>query len=595
MKTIFEVLEEIDNEILIIDDEHHIAELLKKAVPDGYELKLDERAELVAFSIGEYDPSQASGWGGYFGPGFIWSNQEGEMIESPARDIITKEMVSYWRKRLDEVKHPILAARYAGLTWHLPKALWGDQREHGLMHKHIEAQFVAIKNDLYKRKTTGIGKLQRLFKIITSFNDTQYFERIKTLILWYEQTFGLADKPGLWAFSYDLLSSTKKLKMTNEEMQDLICRLEGRLNILKTGIGEPLRPNPWAAQVAAEQLADYYVKQNDMEAVKRVLLAVGEAYEPLFPIVSRIQEYGWLEQVYFLYCKYHLKDEADGILCRLRDIGEKASEGMTTHQHSIEISKDELQELADIVLQGTNDEVFRRIFTQFIPSREIARGQLKVLAKEVPMQFLFPTVIQGTKGRTAAVIGGIENDLEGNIIVRISESLQFFGLFLNFSLKEGEKRGLLTKETVMEFISKSAAIDPIRLPIFERSINAYFDKDYLIFIHLLIPQIEEAIRNMVEKQGGTVYKVRDKIFNLRTLDDILSEDKFKEIFGESGENIQTYLKVMLTDRRGWNIRNEVSHGLLAPESFNAVVADRILHVVLLLGLVRKTEGGTPFA
>lgn len=206
------------------------------------------------------------------------------------------------------------------------------------------------------------------------------------------------------------------------------------------------------------------------------------------------------------------------------------------------------------------------------------------------MQFLFPKALQGTRGRTAAVVGSIDNDLEGNIVLRISESLHFRGLFLHYTLEVGEQRGLVTKETLLEFLGKSAAIDPARLPIFERALSAYFDRDYMVFIHLVIPQMEEAIRNLMEKQGVAVLKFKDNVFNLRTLDDILNEEAFKELFGESGQDIQTYMRVLLTDRKGWNVRNEVSHGLLPPEAFSKTMADWILHAVLLFGVVRDVQG-----
>jgi hypothetical protein len=49
----------------------------------------------------------------------------------------------------------------------------------------------------------------------------------------------------------------------------------------------------------------------------------------------------------------------------------------------------------------------------------------------------------------------------------------------------------------------------------------------------------------------------------------------------------TYLRMLLTDPRGWNIRNTICHGLAPSSSVNMAVADRIVHAALLLSLLRE--------
>ena len=56
-----------------------------------------------------------------------------------------------------------------------------------------------------------------------------------------------------------------------------------------------------------------------------------------------------------------------------------------------------------------------------------------------------------------------------------------------------------------------------------------------------------------------------------------------------GEDIANYFREVLTDQYGWNIRNQVSHGLLASDSFNFGMADRLIHAFLMLGVFKKKE------
>ena len=50
-----------------------------------------------------------------------------------------------------------------------------------------------------------------------------------------------------------------------------------------------------------------------------------------------------------------------------------------------------------------------------------------------------------------------------------------------------------------------------------------------------------------------------------------------------------YFRVLLTDKRGWNLRNNVAHGMSVMKDFDKQTADRLLHAFLCLGLVRLKE------
>jgi hypothetical protein len=53
-----------------------------------------------------------------------------------------------------------------------------------------------------------------------------------------------------------------------------------------------------------------------------------------------------------------------------------------------------------------------------------------------------------------------------------------------------------------------------------------------------------------------------------------------------GEDASLYFRVLLTDPRGWNMRNSVCHGVPSSETFNWQVADRVVHTLLVLAQLR---------
>ena len=73
---------------------------------------------------------------------------------------------------------------------------------------------------------------------------------------------------------------------------------------------------------------------------------------------------------------------------------------------------------------------------------------------------------------------------------------------------------------------------------------------------------------------------------LKTLDDLLREETVVKVLGE---NVVHYFRVLFTDRRGWNLRNDVCHGITSLAAFSPQMTDRIFHALLVLALLRESE------
>ena len=131
---------------------------------------------------------------------------------------------------------------------------------------------------------------------------------------------------------------------------------------------------------------------------------------------------------------------------------------------------------------------------------------------------------------------------------------------------------------------------PKRRSLIARAIKHYLNGDFVEAIHLFIPQIEAVVRHVVEELGGLVLKSnRHGGMNFPTLDPLLQSNCLAAAFGDRGKEVIRYLRVLLTDQRGWNVRNDVSHGLWDENRFMQPVADRLFHVLLVFALIRPTD------
>jgi hypothetical protein len=56
------------------------------------------------------------------------------------------------------------------------------------------------------------------------------------------------------------------------------------------------------------------------------------------------------------------------------------------------------------------------------------------------------------------------------------------------------------------------------------------------------------------------------------------------------ENLWRHLSVVYLERRGGlNLRKDLAHGQVDPKSFNRSIADRVVHTLLVMGLMRPSK------
>ena len=141
----------------------------------------------------------------------------------------------------------------------------------------------------------------------------------------------------------------------------------------------------------------------------------------------------------------------------------------------------------------------------------------------------------------------------------------------------------LKEKDLIDYIKKSRYIYEEQFGFIELAIKRYFEKDYISFVHLIIPQIEAILRNILELDGELIYKYdkENHGFNLLTLGTILNTEHLKDILGN---DFLYYLKMFLVDSRALNFRNNICHGLYNFNEFNDwyIEASRCIEILLKL-------------
>ena len=113
-----------------------------------------------------------------------------------------------------------------------------------------------------------------------------------------------------------------------------------------------------------------------------------------------------------------------------------------------------------------------------------------------------------------------------------------------------------------------------------------YELDYVTITDSLVLKIETLIRNFCEKIEIATFKTRqkgkDKLVMEKLLDDLLADIKSSDI-NHTGfdEEDRIFIKYVLSEKAGLNLRNKVAHGLMDINEYS------FSNIILILSIILK--------
>lgn len=536
--------------------------------------------EYLAFSL---VPSSNNNWGTYYGPQMTFKDENDNIFEDPALTDITIDAVLYWEQRYKITKNPLLTMTYAGLVWDFKNTIFHQKYDSDLYRIYVDSMLKVCNEDYTSHPVITTNILERLFNITKGQKED--FALLKAAYIDFEDKNAVDNSPRYWSSRFNLMLKNKKL-FTQDEIDTIVQEHEKRLARMCNPVDGQV--NPWNVESQAILLADYYKSLQQPIEVKRVLKCVEQAFLSEADSMNNLQLMGNLENLHAKYRHYSLNEEAKQLAIQIQNIGLKAKAEMHPHEIELTIPLEVHQQAEEMFGTGVEDDKTRlcNFAVYFIPDKSKEQVSLEEQIKEFPLMFMISNKLIDSKGRPMSVIGSYKQDPEGNLIHHITQGMQIIAYFLDLAIQKMKACGGLTVDNIMsELIELSPIFDSERYAAIRKALTLYFSGDYMLFCHLIIPQIENAICNLVSLSGSSVLRPQRSGtgFQLKTLDELLRDDSVIYAFKDNGAY---YLRLVLTDQRALNIRNSLCHGIFAPESFDVNAANRLLHVLVLLGLVR---------
>lgn len=248
----------------------------------------------------------------------------------------------------------------------------------------------------------------------------------------------------------------------------------------------------------------------------------------------------------------------------------------------LNVTHEELDAWADKVAGDSLEQGLLGFASVGLVGRDSSERAVLEIAAQSPLSARIPISITGPAGFTKATIGSVDDDLDGRAVHHGAQILSQRAPFLNVAWKRLQEKHSVDIERLVEWLSRCPFFPPSRLRFIREGLEAWFAGDAVKAIHVLVPQVESALRDVLAALGGAVTKPGPDGggFQMISLGDVLSHERFK---AKVPEDIRFHFKALYQDPRGLNVRNELAHGIAAFELFGLGLANTMVHSIIVIG------------
>lgn len=278
----------------------------------------------------------------------------------------------------------------------------------------------------------------------------------------------------------------------------------------------------------------------------------------------------------------HLLEQA---IQRLRKIDGTADERKLLLQERSEVQKqmlnkvhthhqemDMTQSMAKYyrAMESLNKDECLCFLARLFPLFEMNKMAASVATRaESSLSVFFATNIMDAGGRMTATIPALVNgDQDAVEAHSIHDTLLFmdiYGFCIAHILAFINKRFGFEKDDARRIVEHSAFVMHGRSKLFEAGIYAGLQQDLITAINVLVPQVENSIRCLLQDSGVIVYNLKDDgTEEAKTLHALLDLPEVAEILEA---DLLFTLKAVFCSKYGLNLRNENAHGLLSDGFF----------------------------
>ena len=326
---------------------------------------------------------------------------------------------------------------------------------------------------------------------------------------------------------------------------------------------------------AREQAADTYVKEAE---------AALKSEQPRFMLAS-----AHLQHAIEAYRKIGgAEEKIKEIHSLLLEYQEKSTKELVAASAEINLDDYAKEAIARVKGKTLYDAIIELALIVSTPEVNDLREEVQTWIKEYPIQHLFQTVSVDERGKVTGRMPNVNSD-DSEEVKKAFRAKMFKQSFYHHAITaqgiiEPARHQINLEHNVrlsdfIPIVSNNPFIPAGRELIYAQGLHAGMEGDFLVAVHLLIPQLENSIRYVLKQNGVTTSGIDSKgVQDERSLNTTLYLPEMQEIFGE---DITFDLQGLLVERFGNNLRNRMAHGLMPHDTFYSV------QVIYLWGLILR--------
>ncbi len=279
-----------------------------------------------------------------------------------------------------------------------------------------------------------------------------------------------------------------------------------------------------------------------------------------------------------------IKEEINSLAKKIKEETEEIEFGKIK-QREINIDVEEVKEYLN-ALKEKDDKLFHALLSdsKLIPEHKKIKKRTNNGKGKYPLKFQLPITIQ-TLQEPILLIDSEEEIFDWrvrrNILAEIKEKELKCKVVFDELESDAEVELI---EDIIDLIEQEE-LNNLK-PALKKGFRSIFEEeDYIAGLHILVPYIEEIIRQVLQKSGKAdvvVQQSENMYLRAIMLGGLLENEKVGKIIGF---DFQQTLKILLTDNDQTNLRNNLLHGRFASEKIREEETKYVAYMVLKLLLI----------
>jgi lysyl-tRNA synthetase class 1 len=354
--------------------------------------------------------------------------------------------------------------------------------------------------------------------------------------------------------------------------------------------------DPHATEGAAKRLIKFYRRIGKGEDAKRLSAVIARAFEHFASLGDAMVASAALQTSVNAYREAGMREESQRARVAMEEKIAKSRDEMKPIAIERTIPRETVEQFLESVVVGNIGTTFARIASEFLQGRKGLEDQIKRMEETSPLAAHIPRSIVGDR-HVAAKVGSLADDPFGHLINQAAQMVGLSDFWLFHALTRAVEVHQITPYHFATWAGRTKLFGDLTLIM--EGVTAWYDQDFVKAIHVLVPQIEVGLRSIVAHMGKPVTKPHPTIPGVSVAIGMGDMLYAKDVKGALGDDLTIHFLALYADPRGFNLRNDLAHGLLGAGRMTMAVASRALHTLLVLGIwdalvkARKTPKEDP--